>query len=173
MRPFLEQIERVCKSGPRAIILREKDLPEAEYEELAGEVINLCRAYEIPCILHSYPEAARRLHCQAIHLPLHLLEDFHGRMEGFSVIGSSVHSVAEAMRAQALGATYLTAGHIFATDCKQGLPPRGLDFLRQICQSVTIPVYAIGGITPAGEQLAQVMSCGAAGGCVMSGMMRL
>ena len=40
----------------------------------------------------------------------------------------------------------MTAGHIYATDCKQGLPPRGLDFLEEVCRAVDIPVWAIGGI---------------------------
>ena len=82
----------------------------------------------------------------------------------------------------------MTAGHIFATDCKKGLPPRGLDFLKNVCDAVEIPVYAIGGINIASSddstaynampdisvpRLAEVMECGAAGGCIMSGMMRV
>ena len=88
----------------------------------------------------------------------------------------------------------MTAGHIFATDCKKGLPPRGLDFLKNVCDAVLIPVYAIGGINIALSddskafdassdydampdisvpRLADVMKCGAAGGCIMSGMMRV
>jgi thiamine-phosphate pyrophosphorylase len=88
----------------------------------------------------------------------------------FRVIGASCHSVEEALEAQQLGCTYITAGHVFATDCKKGLPPRGLDFLRAVCAAVDIPVYAIGGINS--ENLQDVMKCGAAGGCIMSGLMR-
>ncbi|MFQ9412022.1 MAG: thiamine phosphate synthase [Evtepia gabavorous] len=54
----------------------------------------------------------------------------------FSSLGTSCHSVAEALEAQALGATYLLAGHIFDTSCKPGLPGRGLDFLAQVCAAV-------------------------------------
>ena len=172
-RPFLEQLKRVCCRHPKALILREKDLTEKEYENLAKEVLEICRENQVPCILHSWPGAARRLGCTSIHLPLPLLEKYSGQLEGFSEIGTSVHSLEEAKKAQDLGATYMTAGHIFATDCKKGLPPRGLDFLRQVCQSADIPVYAIGGIKPQKEQLGQIMACGASGGCVMSGMMRL
>ena len=46
------------------------------------------------------------------------------------------------MEAERLGATYVTAGHIFTTDCKKGLPPRGLDFLKNVCDAVTIPKTA-------------------------------
>ena len=65
----------------------------------------------------------------------------------------------------------MTAGHIFATDCKAGLPPRGTDFLKEVCSAVQIPVYAIGGIRPEEKQIEKVLSCGAAGACIMSGMM--
>ena len=85
-------------------------------------------------------------------------------------IGASVHSPEEAVLAEKLGASWLIAGHIFATACKPDLPPRGLDFLRNVCSSVSIPVYAIGGITP--ERLPAIMQAGAAGCCGMSQMMQ-
>lgn len=88
-------------------------------------------------------------------------------------IGCSIHSVEEAVEAQKLGASYITAGHIYATDCKKGLAPRGLEFLKEVCESVTIPVYAIGGIDVEGTRRDEVKMCGAAGSCIMSGMMRL
>ena len=53
------------------------------------------------------------------------------------------------------------------------MPPRGLDFLKDVCRSVSIPVYAIGGIRIDEAQLQELLDCGAAGGCVMSGMMKL
>ena len=92
-----------------------------------------------------------------------------GEKARFRILGASCHSPADAWEAQRLGYTYITAGHVFATDCKKGLPPRGLDFLREVCRSVDIPVYAIGGIRP--ENMAAVRAAGAAGGCVMSGLM--
>ena len=94
-------------------------------------------------------------------------------MHEFSVAGTSVHSVEEAVEAEKLGASYISAGHIFSTDCKKGMPPRGLDFLKDVCRSVSIPVYAIGGIRIDKAQLQELLDCGAAGGCVMSGMMKL
>lgn len=60
---------------------------------------------------------------------------------------------------------------IFDTDCKKGLPGRGLQFLEEVCGAVHPPVYAIGGITP--ENLLQALSAGAAEGCMMSLAMRL
>jgi len=82
------------------------------------------------------------------------------------IIGASVHSVVEAGDAQALGADYLIAGHIFATDCKAGVPPRGLAFLRQVCQAVSVPVFAIGGITA--DKVPAIRAAGAKGCCIMS-----
>ena len=93
--------------------------------------------------------------------------------DGIKILGSSIHSVSEAQEAQRLGADYLTAGHIYATDCKAGVPPRGLDFLEEVCRSVQIPVYGIGGVQIGSDQLDEMMARGAAGACVMSGMMRL
>ncbi len=87
----------------------------------------------------------------------------------FSHLGASCHSVDDAREAEALGCTYITAGHIFATDCKRGIPPRGLSFLTDVCHSVHIPVYAIGGINSSNLSLA--VRAGAAGICIMSGAM--
>ena len=91
----------------------------------------------------------------------------------FTKIGISIHSVEEAKEAERLGASYLTAGHIYATDCKRGLPPRGLGFLKEVCREVSIPVYGIGGIKFDEEQWNDMKKCGAVGGCVMSGMMEI
>ena len=77
--------------------------------------------------------------------------------------------VAEALEAQALGATYLTAGHIFLTTCKPGLPGRGLDFLREVTQAVSLPGYAIGGITA--DRVPELQAAGAAGACLRSSLM--
>lgn len=172
-RPFLEQMERVCKLHPRAVILREKDLSEEEYAELAVQILTLCKQYQVPCMLHTYLETARKLQHPYIHLPLFLLRENSENLGDFLAVGCSVHSVEEAKEAQKLGATYLTAGHIYTTDCKKGLPPRGLDFLREICNAVTIPVYAIGGIHAGTRQIQEVMDCGASGACIMSEMMRI
>ena len=171
--PFLEQIERICSVHPKALLLREKDLSEEAYEALAREVLAICDAPQVPCILHFFPEVAKKLQVDAIHLPLWKLKKYASELTDFSQIGTSTHSPAEALEAQQLGATYVTAGHIYTTDCKKGLPPRGLAFLRDVCNTVQIPVYGIGGIKLDAEQIAEVKSSGAKGVCIMSGMMLL
>ena len=182
-RPFLEQVERICKCHPEAILLREKDLSADEYKMLAAQVLEICRTYDIPCILHTYVQVAKELGTGNIHLPLERFRKFDAEIkegtlpytfyEPFVSIGTSVHSVGEAKIAERLGASYITAGHIYATDCKKDLPPRGTEFLRSICQAVNIPVYAIGGINPGTGQIEEVKECGAIGGCIMSGMMEI
>ena len=168
---FLARLEAIAATKPAAIVLREKDLPQAAYTDLARRVLALCRVHGVRCILHSFPETAMALGAEAIHLPLPVLRTLTPAQKArFSVLGASCHSVADALEAQALGCTYLTAGHIFDTDCKQGLPGRGLAFLQEVCGSVALPVYAIGGIRP--EHMPAIRAAGAAGACVMSGPMR-
>ena len=74
------------------------------------------------------------------------------------------------MEAQTLGCTYITAGHVFATDCKKGLPGRGVEFLERVCAAVEIPVCGIGGIDS--DNIALVRNAGAKGACLMSSLMK-
>ena len=87
----------------------------------------------------------------------------------FLVLGASCHSVEEAKEAEALGCSYIIVGHIFETDCKKGLPGRGVEFLQNVISSVNIPVYAIGGINE--TNISQVLHTGADGACLMSSLM--
>lgn len=168
--PFLHRITQLANAHPAAILLREKDLSEAEYRHLAQQVMEICRTSGTRCILHSFWRVALELHAEALHLPLPLLQQLPPDVRAaIPLLGASCHSVEDAQAAQALGCGYITAGHIFDTACKKGLPGRGLDFLQAVCAAVSLPVYAIGGITP--ERMAAVASTGAAGACIMSGAM--
>ncbi len=167
---FLAQVEAIAAARPAGLILREKDLSEADYQALASDVLRICKQYDVPCILHTFVTAAQALGVKYIHLPLPVLRaQTPETLSEFDQIGVSCHSVAEALEAQALGATYLTAGHIFPTTCKPGLPGRGLDFLRQVTQAVNLPVYAIGGITA--DRVPELQTAGAAGACLRSSLM--
>lgn len=168
---FLTRIEEIARCVPAGIILREKDMTAAAYKALAREVLRICGRYGVPCILHTFPSAAAALGAHALHLPLPLLREMptQSRMP-FTTLGASCHSVEEAVEAEKRGCTYLTAGHIFTTDCKKGVPPRGLPFLQEVCRSVTIPVYAIGGVNS--QNIRSVQKAGAKGVCIMSGLMR-
>ena len=166
---FFDRIEKIASARPHRIILREKDLSESEYETLAKQVLEICKRQGANCILHSFYETAIKLGCKKIHLPLHILRELPEVNKAyFDVIGSSVHSADEAREAEKLGCTYITAGHIFATDCKKGLAPRGLDFLQNVVNAVDIPVFGIGGI---GADNVQSVADIAYGACIMSGFM--
>lgn len=168
---FSDQIEMIASAHPKAIVLREKDLSEKEYEQLARQVMQICQKHGTQCILHSFSNIAITLGAVAVHMPLPLLQKMTPQEKShFQIIGASCHSLEEAKEAQDLGCTYITAGHIFLTDCKKGLPGRGLPFLEEICKAVRIPVYAIGGISS--QNIESVRKTGAAGACIMSGFMR-
>lgn len=167
---FLSRIEKLAKAKPTAIILREKHLSQNDYEDLAKKVIEICNKYNTQCILHNFPKVAEKLNHNSLHLPLCILSTLTDKEKSqYKILGVSCHSVEDALKAEKLGCTYITAGHIFDTDCKKGLPGRGLDFLKEVCKSVSIPVYAIGGISP--KNFSMVRNAGADGGCIMSSAM--
>ena len=169
---FLTRIDHIAKKGVAdAILLREKDLTEREYLELAEKVLSICKSHNRRCILHTYYKAAKELGCKEIHLPLPLLQKMReeGEKEWFTTVGTSVHSLKQANLAMQLQADYMTAGHIFETDCKKGLPGRGLSFLSKVVCKSEVPVYGIGGISA--DNAGQIMETGAAGVCIMSGFM--
>lgn len=170
---FYERIWQIAqKREVDAILLREKDLSQSEYEKVAENVLKICQDADMMCILHNFWESARKLHCQNIHLPLGVLETLPEEERNyFQKIGSSVHSIEQAKRAEDLGVDYVIAGHVFETDCKKGIPGRGLDFIQKVSGGVHIPVYGIGGICQKNAEA--VFRAGAAGVCVMSGFMTI
>ena len=173
---FLAQLQDICSLNEKnsviksvSIVLREKDLSENEYKDLAAKVIKICEKSNTECILHNFYKVARELNCKKIHLHLHVLKSKPDVCKEFKEVGVSIHSANEAIEAINLGATYITAGHIFATDCKKDILPRGLSFLSSVCSSVNIPVFAIGGISL--ENAQEAINAGADGICIMSGLM--
>ncbi|MDO5403277.1 MAG: thiamine phosphate synthase [Eubacteriales bacterium] len=168
---YLKKIENALLRKPDALILREKDLQEADYEELAAKVINICNKYGVKCFLNNFVNVAVRLRADRIQVSVNsFLEMSEQDIQAFQEIFVSVHSAEEAVLAQKNGADGIIAGHIFSTDCKKGVPARGLEFLRSVCKAVTIPVYAIGGIHE--ENAFLCINSGAAGVCMMSEYMK-
>ena len=166
----MSRIEKIAACRPSAIILREKDLSPEEYLRLALNVIKICKSYNVPCILHNYFEVAMKLGVKRIHLPLPVLREMSATdKKFFDIIGASCHSIEELHEAQNLDCTYVTAGHIFTTDCKKDLEPRGINFLREMLDVASVPIYAIGGINA--KNISQIQSAGADGACIMSGFM--
>lgn len=175
--PLPEQIERLTKltqQRPQAVILRAKDIDSETYRTLAKSALQLCTAAGLPLILHSDWPLACELGICRLHLPLALLRQMPTcERTPLAWLSTSVHSVDEALEAQSLGASMLIAGHIYATQCKAGLAPRGLSFLHEVCKAVQLPVYAIGGIGFNKAQHAELLAQGARGACVMSAYMRV
>ena len=170
---YLEQIEKIASLNVCAIVLREKDLPEDMYRVLAKDCISICEKHKTLLILHSFLDTARKLDYPHIHLPLDVLkqERKNGNLSFFQTLGSSIHSLDDALLAEDLDVSYVFAGNIFETDCKKGLPGRGLSFLKSICKQSSLPVFAIGGVTT--DRLDDIMQTGAIGACMMSGFMKL
>lgn len=175
---FFTQLEKICSSHrlilssyklSLKIVLREKDLNESDYKIIADRILKIGKKYDIDCILHTYYNTAKELNCSNIHLPFNILKATPDISNNFYNVGVSIHSITEAIEAEKLGADYVIAGHIFPTNCKKDLPPKGLNFLSSVCSSVNIPVYAIGGISPSNVQ--SVLNSGAYGICLMSSLM--
>ncbi len=165
---FLTRIERIASANPNRIILREKHLSQDDLLKLAIKCKEICDKYSVAFSVNGSIEVARKVNAD-IHLPYKLFVENNENIKDFSTIGVSVHSISEAETAEMLGASYLIAGHIFATDCKKGLKPRGIEYLSDISEAVKIPVLGIGGISL--ERLSSVLQTGAAGACVMSHFM--
>jgi thiamine-phosphate diphosphorylase len=167
---FLNHLDRLAAAHPDLLILREKDLEPAAYTALAKDVLEICAKHRVVCALHGFADAARALKAGAFHAPMPVLEKMTAEdKKSFRILGASTHSLKQARHAQSAGCTYVTASHIYDTDCKKGLPGRGIAFLKSVCAGVSIPVYALGGIDA--SKITAVKGAGAAGACVMSGAM--
>lgn len=175
-RDFLEQLELILSlpedNRPDALILREKDLSTEDYQRVSDGVLSLCRRYGVCCIFNGHRDLAEQAGADGVQLSFSTyMESSVDNSVDIPLTGVSVHSLEEARAAAERGADYLIYGHVFATDCKPGLPPRGLAALAEICRAVSIPVYAIGGIDESNRELC--LKAGAAGVCMMSGYMNM
>lgn len=166
---FYKRIDEISQSSLKYLILREKDLNTEELLEMALRVRDILSKGSIKLIINSNIDVAEKINAYGVQLSF---RDFaSGLAENYSNIkGISIHNINEAVEAEKLGADYLLYGHVFETDCKKGVPPRGLYELGEICKVVNIPVYAIGGINS--ENANRVIEAGASGVAVMSSLMK-
>ncbi|MGN1411787.1 MAG: thiamine phosphate synthase [Oscillospiraceae bacterium] len=167
---FLSQVREISFSGlVKSIYLREKDLSPQDYKNLFKNCLEIC-SNDVEIFGVKYIDITKSLGVKNVHLSY---EDFilnHDTLNDFVNVSVSVHQVSEAIHCEKLGATRLITGHIFQTDCKKGLAPRGLEYLKNICESVSIPVFAIGGISS--NNVKSVIEHGAEGVCIMSSLMQ-
>lgn len=162
---FLTRIEKIASAKPDRIMFRDKDCKDDDYVKTAFKILKISDKYSVPCSMYRKFDRFSN-----IHMTMPMLQHFPlSELNRLNFVGTSVHSVDEAVEAEKMGVDYVIAGHIFETDCKKGLAPRGLDFLKQVCNAVKIPVYAIGGINA--DNINSVAQSGADGACIMSGFM--
>ena len=182
-----KQIEKIFSAYERKIILknfdivaltlREKDLNKNEYLKLIEKVYPICQKYKINLILHQNYDLNLddKYNIEGIHLSYSIFKSLNENIKAelikkYKRIGVSVHSLNEAKEVESLGASYVVAGHIFETDCKKGLEPRGLKFIKDLSSALSIPIFAIGGIDE--KNSLSVINSGAFSICMMSTLMK-
>ncbi|MCH5336347.1 MAG: thiamine phosphate synthase [Campylobacter sp.] len=167
---FLKHIEQLTKVNIDALVLREKDLSEFEYYDLAKEVLKICSKAKTTCFLHYFDRECLKLGHRYFHAPLSLLRKEPKLAKFFHILGSSVHSKEELLEAMTYKVNYAFVGHIFESSCKVGLEPRGLTFLKEMLDFSKIPLYAIGGINV--QNIAEFKDLNVAGVCMRESLMR-
>ena len=160
-----------------ALTLREKDLDKNEYLKLIEKIYPICQKYKINLILHQNYDLNLddKYNIEGIHLSYSIFKSLNENIKAelikkYKRIGVSVHSLNEAKEVESLGASYVVAGHIFETDCKKGLEPRGLKFIKDLSSALSIPIFAIGGIDE--KNSLSVINSGAFSVCMMSTLMK-
>lgn len=144
-----EQVEAALKGGATCIQLREKELEKEKFLAEAMELSVLCRRYDVPFFINDNVEIAMKCHASGIHVGQ---EDMDAaqvrRLVGEDMmIGVSVHSREEALKAVKDGADCLGVGAVFSTSTKADADVLPMEVVREICDAVEIPVVAIGGIS--------------------------
>ncbi len=161
----LETAERAAEGGATVIELRLKDVTTAELVERGRPFRQLCERTGVTFVVNDDVEAARQLDADGVHVgPSDTGADRALRLG--LVLGLSAASLPEAADAERRGATYIGAGPVWATPSKPDAdPPIGLEGLAEICDAVSVPVVAIGGV--AAGNVAECISAGAAGVAVV------
>lgn len=161
----VDHLTQLIESGPDAIILRAKMLSTDEYEDLLLALMPIAKKCGVSLIANHQPELAAKY-----QLPLQIGYGDIYIPKPSTPWGVSVHKEEEAIKAAKLGASWVTYGHIFPTACKPGVPPRGIEALKNITSKIDIPVLAIGGITL--HTIPQLHDAGIAGVVVMTPAMK-
>lgn len=148
-----QSLKEVCRSvlenGASFLQIREKDLSEKEFEKEAKELKQLCEEYRVPFVVNDNVQIAMAVDADGVHVGQ---SDIRGRnirsMIGETkILGISAGTVEEAVAAEKAGADYIGVGAVFGTSTKKDAKNLTLERLKEICDSINIPVVAIGGIT--------------------------
>ncbi len=161
-----ELVEKALRGGVRTIQLREKNKPAREIYEIARKLRRLTNDYDALLIINDRVDIAMAMDADGVHVGQEDLPAAAIREYFDGIIGVSAHTVEEALKAE-IHADYLGVGPVFKTATKEDAKePIGIEGLREIVQSVKIPVVGIGGINR--ENALQVLECGVAGIAVVS-----
>ena len=165
-----EQVEKALEGGATLVQLREKELPEADVQKEAEELLELCHRYGVKLILDDDVELAAKVGADGVHIGQSDMGLAHAReiLGPDKIIGVTAKTVEQAKAAEAGGADYLGSGDVFGSTTKKDAIPMKHELLEEICHSAKIPVVAIGGITA--ENVLQLKGRGIAGVAVVSGI---
>lgn len=169
---FLEKVETACRSGVTMIQLREKNLTTNQYYQLAKQVKEITDAYQVPLIIDDRLDICLAVDAAGLHigddeLPVSVARKVLGPEK---ILGVTAKTVKRALEAETSGADYLGTGAIFPTTTKENAPITLISTLKTICQTVAIPVVAIGGLTS--ENIDQLAATGIAGVAVVRDLMQ-
>ena len=146
---LLEQVQEALDGGATCIQLREKQLDDKTFLQEAIEIQKLCKQYQVPFIVNDNVEIAKDMHADGIHVGQSDMEalDVRKALGNDVILGVSAQTVEQAKKAEAHGADYLGVGAVFPTGSKDDAEDVSYETLKAICEAVSIPVIAIGGIT--------------------------
>lgn len=169
---FLEKVETACRSGVTIVQLREKNLTTNQYYQLAKQVKEITDAYQVPLIIDDRLDICLAVDAAGLHigddeLPVSVARQVLGSDK---ILGVTAKTIKRALEAETSGADYLGTGAIFPTTTKENAPITLISTLKTICQTVAIPVVAIGGLTS--ENIDQLMGTGIAGVAVVRDLMQ-
>lgn len=167
-KTLLQQVEEAILGGATFVQLREKDLGESAFEKEAVEIQALCRKYGVPFVVNDNVEIAKRMGADGVHVGQSDMEagDVRALLGPDAILGVSAQTVEQAVLAEARGADYLGVGAVFPTGSKDDAVEVPHDVLKAICEAVSIPVVAIGGISA--ENVHELSGSGICGIAVIS-----
>lgn len=147
-RTLPEVIRESLEGGATFMQIREKNLPYDEFLALAKEVKKVTDEFQVPYVVNDEVEIAKAIDADGVHIGQSdkALVDARKILGPDKIIGVSAQTVEQAVEAQKNGADYLGVGSIFTTSTKLDADDVSLETLRAICDAVSIPVVAIGGI---------------------------
>ena len=167
---FLEQVEAALRGGATCIQLREKELDREAFLAEAKEIKVLCARYHVPFIINDNVELALEVDADGVHVGQEDMDarDVRSLIGNDKILGVTAKTVEQALCAQQAGADYLGSGAVFGSATKTNAKPMSRELLQTICQSVIIPVVAIGGIHKG--NITTLAGTGIQGAAVVSGI---